>query len=149
MATPDSYTMAIASTGGPLYRPPLINLNCRKAEIATLSLYFGSHCCYTVLYDLIQCSVLPRKCIKSLVSKFLYSDYVYRYFYSYQSCFLFFLICYGWSPLSTPTTPTLWDIQFTPLRAGFYGIGSRLATCSFKPHRAYAWKAHRVVATSE
>ena len=64
-------------------------------------------------------SILARKLIKNLASIVLLSDSVYRHFYLFQSSLLIFLICYGWTPHANPT---LWDIQFSPLREALHGV---------------------------
>ncbi|CAI8037304.1 hypothetical protein GBAR_LOCUS20847 [Geodia barretti] len=72
-----------------------------------------------LLFFCLAHSILARKSIKNLVSIVLLSDSVYRHFYLFQSSLLIFLICYGWTPHANPT---LWDIQFSPLREALHGV---------------------------
>ena len=62
-------------------------------------------------------SVLARQWVKNLFSSLL-SPSVYRHLHFLQSSLSLFLICYAWTP---QTTPTLWDIQSPPLRLSLYG----------------------------
>ena len=62
-------------------------------------------------------SVLARQSVKRVMSC-LVSTSVYRHLYILQSSLSIFLICYGWTPLPSPT---LWDIHSPPFRLALYG----------------------------
>jgi protein-S-isoprenylcysteine O-methyltransferase Ste14 len=65
-------------------------------------------------------SVLARQSVKRMMSC-LVSTSVYRHLYFLQSSLSIFLICYGWTPIPSPT---LWDIHSPLFRLALYGVGS-------------------------
>ncbi|CAI8037297.1 Methanethiol S-methyltransferase 1, partial [Geodia barretti] len=73
-----------------------------------------------LLFFCLAHSVLARQSVKRMMSC-LVSTSVYRHLYILQSSLSIFLICYGWTPLPSPT---LWDIHSPPFRLALYGVGS-------------------------
>ena len=83
-------------------------------------------------------SVLARQSVKRMMSC-LVSTSVYRHLYILQSSLSIFLICYGWTPLPSPT---LWDIHSPPFRLALYGTrmseASSLIFCACFAHNLTA-----------